>query len=112
MSSIPLVVSRQRYGLAFGVIEITDALGATIGNLWMCLLRDQSGNYSQGMHGLLALAWACLLICLWLWYRRDPEMTERPADMETETILRNRLVSVDDKDSCIDIRLSRKRSRE
>ena len=62
MASIPLSVSSDAFGVAFGVIEITDALGSASGNLLIGFLRDVTGNYDADMHFLLGLA--CLSLVL------------------------------------------------
>ncbi|KAF1783550.1 Major facilitator superfamily domain [Phytophthora cactorum] len=53
MAAIPNSVSRKSFGTAFGIVEITDAIGATFGNLMVGYLRDETGNYRSVMMMLL-----------------------------------------------------------
>ncbi|TMW63294.1 hypothetical protein Poli38472_002235 [Pythium oligandrum] len=56
MAAIPNSVSRRKFGAAFGIVEVTDAVGATIGNLMIGYLRDKTGSYDLDMLVLFSMA--------------------------------------------------------
>lgn len=56
MAAIPSSVSRRSFGAAFGIVEITDAVGASIGNLVIGYLRDKTGSYELDMVMLFGMA--------------------------------------------------------
>ncbi|KAE8914905.1 hypothetical protein PF006_g17666 [Phytophthora fragariae] len=66
MAAIPNSVSRKSFGTAFGIIEITDAIGATFGNLLVGFLCDETGSYHTVMLMLLGMAVLVLLLALFL----------------------------------------------
>ncbi|CEG44665.1 major facilitator superfamily [Plasmopara halstedii] len=66
MAAIPSSVSRKNFGTAFGIVEITDAIGATFGNLIVGYLRDETGDYCSVMRMLLCLAISVLFLALML----------------------------------------------
>ncbi|RHY65404.1 hypothetical protein DYB30_005470, partial [Aphanomyces astaci] len=55
MASIPLSIDKSRFGLAFGIVEVIDGVGAFLGNVGLGYLRDMSGSYDAVMYFLLAL---------------------------------------------------------
>ncbi|KAE9018178.1 hypothetical protein PF010_g6692 [Phytophthora fragariae] len=93
MAAIPNSVSRKSFGTAFGIVEITDAIGATFGNLLVGYLRDQTGSYRAGMLMLLGMAVLVLLLALFLIYEdsRNGWVLSVPSK-------RSRALSVDDED--------------
>ncbi|GLD93033.1 hypothetical protein PINS_up001625 [Pythium insidiosum] len=62
MASIPNTVSRRNFGAAFGIVEVTDAVGATFGNLMIGFLRDKTGSYDLDMYILLGMAVMTLVL--------------------------------------------------
>lgn len=62
MAAIPITVSTCRLGVAFGIVEITDAIGAALGNLVIGYVRDVTGSYHADMIVLFVLAWLTLLL--------------------------------------------------
>ncbi|EGZ23813.1 hypothetical protein PHYSODRAFT_261495, partial [Phytophthora sojae] len=64
MAAIPNSVSRKSFGTAFGIVEITDAIGATFGNLLVGYLRDETGSYRASM--LMLLGMAVLVLALYV----------------------------------------------
>lgn len=93
MAAIPNSVSRKSFGTAFGIVEITDAIGATFGNLLVGYLRDATGSYRADMLMLLGMAVLVLLLALFLIYEdsRNGWVLTRPSK-------RSRALSVDDED--------------
>ncbi|KAE8955784.1 hypothetical protein PR003_g32966, partial [Phytophthora rubi] len=93
MAAIPNSVSRKSFGTAFGIVEITDAIGATFGNLLVGYLRDETGSYRAGMLMLLGMAVLVLLLALFLIYEdsRNGWVLSVPSK-------RSRALSVDDED--------------
>ncbi|RHY39503.1 hypothetical protein DYB34_011544 [Aphanomyces astaci] len=55
MASIPLSIDKSRFGLAFGIVEVIDGVGAFLGNVGLGYLRDISGSYDAVMYFLLAM---------------------------------------------------------
>ena len=66
MAAIPSSVSCKSFGTAFGIVEITDAVGATFGNLLVGYLRDETGSYRNVMLMLLGLSVLVLLLAVFL----------------------------------------------
>ncbi|OQR92329.1 Major Facilitator Superfamily (MFS) [Achlya hypogyna] len=64
MASIPLTISKERFGIAFGIVEVLDAVGATIGNLLVGYLRDASGGYDDDLYLFLFLAATAFVLSL------------------------------------------------
>nr|CCA25002.1 Major Facilitator Superfamily (MFS) putative [Albugo laibachii Nc14] len=62
MAAIPVSVSTCRLGVAFGIVEVTDAIGAALGNLVIGYVRDFTGSYHADMIILFILAWLTLLL--------------------------------------------------
>ncbi|OQR89069.1 Major Facilitator Superfamily (MFS) [Achlya hypogyna] len=62
MASIPLSISKHRFGIAFGIVEVVDALGGFVGNLSIGYILDTPAGYSGVMLVLLGLA--CLTFIL------------------------------------------------
>ncbi|KAG6966618.1 hypothetical protein JG688_00006696 [Phytophthora aleatoria] len=93
MAAIPNSVSRKSFGTAFGIVEITDAIGATFGNLMVGYLRDETGNYRSVMMMLLAMAVLVLFLALFLIFEdsRHGWVLSAPSG-------RSRALSVDDED--------------
>ncbi|POM63965.1 Major Facilitator Superfamily (MFS), partial [Phytophthora palmivora] len=93
MAAIPNSVSRKNFGTAFGIVEITDAIGATFGNLMVGFLRDETGNYRAVMMMLLGMAVLVLFLALFLIYEdsRHNWVISAPSG-------RSRALSVDDDD--------------
>ncbi|KAF4323445.1 hypothetical protein BBO99_00000024 [Phytophthora kernoviae] len=93
MAAIPNSVSRKSFGTAFGIVEITDAIGATFGNLGIGFLRDETGDYRAGMLLLLGMAVFTLLLAFFLIYEdsRNNWVLTAPSS-------RSRALSVDDED--------------
>ncbi|CAI5704233.1 hypothetical protein KXD40_001287 [Peronospora effusa] len=94
MAAIPSSVSRKSFGTAFGVVEITDAIGATFGNLLVGYLRDESGSYRDVMFMLLGMAILVLLLAFFLIFEdsRHGWVLSAPSG-------RSLALSVDDEDS-------------
>ncbi|KAF1793332.1 Major facilitator superfamily domain [Phytophthora cactorum] len=93
MAAIPNSVSRKSFGTAFGIVEITDAIGATFGNLMVGYLRDETGNYRSVMMMLLTMAVLVLFLALFLIFEdsRHGWVLSAPSG-------RSRALSVDDED--------------
>ncbi|CAI5743439.1 unnamed protein product [Hyaloperonospora brassicae] len=66
MAAIPSSVSCKSFGTAFGIVEITDAVGATFGNLLVGYLRDETGSYRNVMLMLLGMSVFVLLLAFFL----------------------------------------------
>ncbi|OQR94528.1 Major Facilitator Superfamily (MFS) [Thraustotheca clavata] len=64
MATIPLSISKHRFGTAFGIVEVVDAVGAFIGNLVIGYLRDTTGSYTTDMILLFTLACLTLLLSI------------------------------------------------
>lgn len=99
MASIPLSVPSSCFGMAFGIVEVTDAVGAAVGNLLIGYLRDQSGNYDSDMNLLLGMAIFSLFNAIFLWVYDETH----DKSLHEHVSLRVRLTSVDDEDTCADI---------
>ncbi|KAH7476856.1 hypothetical protein PRIC1_000862 [Phytophthora ramorum] len=93
MAAIPNSVSRKSFGTAFGIVEITDAIGATFGNILMGYLRDETGSYRVDMLMLLGMAVLTLLLALFLIFEdsRHGWVLSAPSK-------RSRALSIDDED--------------
>ncbi|CAK4078380.1 unnamed protein product [Aphanomyces euteiches] len=68
MASIPLSIPSHRFGLAFGLVEVIDAVGGFVGNLGIGYLRDVTGSYDAVMFVLLGLTCLALVLSLVLAY--------------------------------------------
>ncbi|KAF0682610.1 Aste57867_25247 [Aphanomyces stellatus] len=68
MASIPLSISKHRFGLAFGLVEVIDGLGAFLGNLGIGYLRDTTGSFDAVMYLLFAITSLTLVLSLVLAY--------------------------------------------
>ncbi|KDO22605.1 hypothetical protein SPRG_21161 [Saprolegnia parasitica CBS 223.65] len=64
MASIALSISKHRFGTAFGIVEVVDALGGFVGNLSIGYILDTSGGYNAVMQVLLGLAILTLVLAL------------------------------------------------
>ncbi|TDH65731.1 hypothetical protein CCR75_003602 [Bremia lactucae] len=97
MAAIPNSVSCNSFGTAFGIVEITDAIGATFGNLMVGYLRDETGSYHVVMMMLLGMAFLVLLLALFLVFEdsRNGWVLSAPCGQ-------SRAHSVDDEDSTND----------
>ncbi|EQC25820.1 hypothetical protein SDRG_16335 [Saprolegnia diclina VS20] len=62
--SIPLTVSKQRFGTAYGILEVVNGFTAFSGNLGIGYLRDTTGSYTIVMQILMAFACLTLLLTL------------------------------------------------
>ncbi|KDO22603.1 hypothetical protein SPRG_12583 [Saprolegnia parasitica CBS 223.65] len=56
MASIPLTIPKERFGIAFGIVEVLDAFGATCGNVLVGYLRDTTGAFDYDLYFFLLLA--------------------------------------------------------
>lgn len=106
MAAIPTSVSRKSFGTAFGIVEITDAIGATFGNLVVGYLRDETGNYRSVMMMLLGMAVLVLFLALFLIFEdsRHGWVLSAPSK-------RSRALSIDDEDSIMKVAVSETRNR-
>ncbi|KAF0700884.1 Aste57867_8602 [Aphanomyces stellatus] len=66
MACMPLTIPKSRYGLAFGIGEVVDAVGGASGNLVVGYVRDATGSYDAVMDLFFGLAWFVLLLCVLL----------------------------------------------
>ncbi|RHZ34440.1 hypothetical protein DYB31_010942, partial [Aphanomyces astaci] len=66
MACVPLTIPKSRFGLAFGIAEVVDALGSFSGNLLVGYIRDATGSYTPVMYLFFALAWVLLGLCILL----------------------------------------------
>lgn len=100
MASVALVVTSSSFGVAFGIIEITDAIGASVGNLAIGYLRDRTGNYTVDMYALLGLSLLALVLALVLWteFRRSKIYFRRSKWNHGRFDFLRRLSSIDDED--------------
>ncbi|EQC25821.1 hypothetical protein SDRG_16336 [Saprolegnia diclina VS20] len=73
MASIALSISKHRFGTAFGIVEVVDALGGFVGNIAIGYILDTSGGYNAVMQVLLGLA--CLTLVLALALAREDTRT-------------------------------------
>lgn len=103
MAAIPNTVRKKSFGAAFGIVEITDAIGSTAGNLVIGFLRDETGSYEADMLLLLGMAVVALLLSLVLIY----EDRQSGWKLSVATT-RSRTVSVDDEDPMANSVLARK----
>ncbi|OQR85153.1 Major Facilitator Superfamily (MFS) [Thraustotheca clavata] len=71
MASIPLTIPKERFGVAFGIVEVLDAIGATFGNLLVGYLRDITGSYDWDMFFFLGLSIISFLLSLSLIFFDD-----------------------------------------
>lgn len=62
IAAVAKSVGRKSFGAAFGIVEITDAIGASVGNIIIGYLRDKTGSYDADM--LLLLGMAIVTFCL------------------------------------------------
>lgn len=56
IAAVAKSVGRKSFGAAFGIVEITDAIGASVGNIIIGFLRDETGSYDADMWLLLGMA--------------------------------------------------------
>ncbi|KAF1330130.1 Major facilitator superfamily, partial [Globisporangium splendens] len=68
IAAVAKSVSRKNFGAAFGIVEITDAIGASVGNIIIGYLRDETGSYDADMYLLLGMAVVTFLLSLVLIY--------------------------------------------
>ncbi|KAI9922858.1 hypothetical protein PsorP6_002152 [Peronosclerospora sorghi] len=66
MAAIPTSVSGKSFGTAFGIVEVTDAIGATFGNLLVGYVRDETGSYRNVMLMLLGMSILVLVLAFFL----------------------------------------------
>lgn len=71
MLTKPNLTFRTCHGLAFGVIEVLNAISNLSGNMFMGWMRDATDSYEAGMNCVFVLAmFGCLsLMALFLWDR-------------------------------------------
>ncbi|ETW10283.1 hypothetical protein, variant [Aphanomyces invadans] len=64
MACVPLTIPKSRFGLAFGIAEVFDAVGTFSGNLVVGYIRDATGSYTPVIHLFFTLAWILLGMCI------------------------------------------------
>ncbi|OQR89070.1 Major Facilitator Superfamily (MFS) [Achlya hypogyna] len=64
LSSIPLSISKNRFGTAFGILEVVNGFTAFTGNLGIGYLRDTTGSYTIVMQVLMCFACLTLVLAL------------------------------------------------
>lgn len=97
MAAIPNSVSRKSFGTAFGIVEIADAIGATVGNLVVGYLRDDTGSYEADMLMLLGMAVITFILAIFLvfddsrngWVLSAPSKRSRALSMDDEDPVAN-----------------------
>lgn len=97
MAAIPNSVSRKSFGTAFGIVEIADAIGATVGNLVIGYLRDETGSYEADMLMLLGMAVLTFFLAVFLivddsrngWVLSAPSKRSRALSMDDEDPVAN-----------------------
>ncbi|ETV82818.1 hypothetical protein H257_04598 [Aphanomyces astaci] len=68
MACVPLNIPKSQFGLtlAFGIVEVIDATGSTVGNHVVGCLRGATGTYTADMCLFFSLAWVLLGLCITL----------------------------------------------
>jgi MFS family permease len=94
IAAIPHTVNRNNFGTAFGIVEIIDATGATIGNLLIGYLRDQTGSYDVDIYILLGMACFCFLLTLFLLF--EDQRAGQVLSGAHRRMGRHRSISMDD----------------
>lgn len=92
IAAVAKSVSRKSFGAAFGIIEITDAIGASVGNIIIGYLRDRTGSYDADMLLLLGMAVVTLLLSILLifedrnsgWALSAPSTKSRALSMDDD----------------------------
>ncbi|TYZ60571.1 hypothetical protein PybrP1_006528 [[Pythium] brassicae (nom. inval.)] len=64
IAAVAKSVGRKNFGAAFGIVEIADAIGASVGNIIIGYVRDKTGSYDADMLLLLGMAVATFLLSL------------------------------------------------
>jgi len=64
MASIPLTMERKHFGIAFGIVEVANAVGSTIGNIVIGYVRDSTGSYEIDMYIFLGMGVLSFLLCV------------------------------------------------
>lgn len=93
MAAIPASVSRKNFGTAFGIVEIADAIGATVGNIVIGFLRDETGSYESDMLMLLGMAILTFILAIILVFD-----DYRSGWVLSSSSKRSRALSMDDED--------------
>ncbi|OQR94213.1 Major Facilitator Superfamily (MFS) [Achlya hypogyna] len=57
VATIAITVPRAHYGMAFGVLEVLEALATTCGNLLVGYLRDVTGSFTADIYFFFGVAW-------------------------------------------------------
>lgn len=91
IAAVAKSVGRKSFGAAFGIVEIADAIGASVGNLIIGYVRDTTGSYDADMRLLFGMAVATFLLSLVLLYedRKSGWSLSAPSS-------RSRALSIDD----------------
>ncbi|KAF0682611.1 Aste57867_25248 [Aphanomyces stellatus] len=100
MACVPLTIPKTRYGLAFGIVQVIDAIGSTAGNLLVGYLRDTTGSYTADMVFFFGLAWLLLFLCILL---ACLDLHSGRLLLSAAAHTRRRPSICDDADPCVDI---------
>lgn len=92
IAAVAKSVGRKSFGAAFGIIEITDAIGASVGNIIIGYLRDKTGSYDADMLLLLGMAVVTFFLSILLifedrnsgWTLSAPSTKSRALSMDDE----------------------------
>jgi MFS-type transporter involved in bile tolerance (Atg22 family) len=78
LAMVPLCVSVEALGVAFGLVETVDSAGSLVGNLLFGMIYEITGSYYTGLVLLTVLSVMALLLVCSLWY------------LDTEHVFKNR----------------------
>lgn len=92
IAAVAKSVGRKSLGAAFGIVEITDAIGASVGNIIIGYLRDKTGSYDADMLLLLGMAVVTFLLSVLLifedrnsgWALSAPNTKSRALSMDDD----------------------------
>lgn len=97
IAAVAKSVSRKNFGAAFGIVEILDAIGASVGNIIIGYLRDKTGSYDVDMYLLLGMAVVTFFLSLVLiyedrksgWSLSAPSVKSRALSMDDDELPRS-----------------------
>ncbi|EQC25822.1 hypothetical protein SDRG_16337 [Saprolegnia diclina VS20] len=80
VAALATSVPQERYGMAFGVLEVFEALAMTIGNVLVGYLRDVTGSYTADVYLFFGISWITLALGVALFLTGTSSQNVRACD--------------------------------